>query len=69
MQYVSRHLSTHSNVLAVLVYLVDNLLQEPEKSRMAHVRQRRDSGIASVGGQEILDKVIGSDAEKIQFFT
>src|SRR5262249_56096413 len=62
-----RHIATHAHFLFPPAHLGNNLLQKLEKAGMPHIDQSRYAGIAAVCSEKILSKIIGSDAEEINF--
>src|SRR5262249_27717837 len=63
------HVTAKSNPAIALAGCIAQLLEQAQKRWMRPAIQRRDPGIASIGGQEILCKVIASDAEEVALIT
>src|SRR2546426_773055 len=64
----SSHLATDADLDAAGVACLDDLPQGPQDCRMRGIVEVGDAAVATVDGQQVLDQVIGADAEEIAFF-
>src|SRR5271170_5397528 len=64
-QRVAGHLAAQADLLAGGAGDVDDLGDSRDHSRMERLVQVRNLGIVAVGGEQVLDQVIGADREEI----
>src|SRR5437868_1953692 len=61
---VSGHVTAHGDWLAPPLRAVDGALEQAENGRMERVVEMCDVFVLPVGGERVLDEVVGSDAEE-----